>query len=61
MSDVKLEIANLINYSEAARRLKVTRATIYAMISRGELHPFNIADRRYLVREEVERLAKERE
>lgn len=59
VSEIRLQVSNLLNYSEAARILRVTRATIYAMIERGELHPFAIADRRYLLREEVERLKNE--
>jgi excisionase family DNA binding protein len=45
---------NLINISQAAELLSVSRPTIYAMIERGELHPIQIADRQYLKREEVE-------
>lgn len=56
MSEIRLQVSNLLNYSDAARLLQVTRATIYAMIARGELHPLDVADRRYLLREEVERL-----
>lgn len=57
MSEVRLQVSNLLNYSDAAHILKITRATIYAMIRRGELHPFAIADRHYLLSEEIERLA----
>jgi len=56
MSEIRLQVSNLLNYSESARTLGVTRVTIYAMIKRGELHPVVIADRRYLLREDVERL-----
>ena len=56
MSEVRLQVSNLLNYSEAARILGVTRVTIYAMVQRGELHPLVIADRRYLVKDEVEGL-----
>ena len=45
-----------MNFSEAARILGVTRVTVYAMIRRGELHPLAIADRRYLLKTEVEAL-----
>ena len=58
MVEVRLVINNLINYSDAARLLKISRQTIYALIKRGELHPLAIAERRYLLREEVERLIK---
>jgi len=55
-----MQTDDLINFSEAARLLKVTRTTIYAMIQRGELHPFGIADRRYLFKEEIEGLIDEK-
>jgi excisionase family DNA binding protein len=61
MREIRLQVSNLLNYSEAARILAVTRATVYAMIERGELHPWDIADRRYLLREEVERIKKAKE
>ena len=57
MPEIKLDTDDLMSFSEAARVLNVTRVTVYAMIERGELHPFAIADRRYLFKEEVERLA----
>jgi len=60
MKEIRLQVSGLLNYSEAAHILKVTRATVYAMIIRGELHPFDIADRHYLFREEVESLAHKR-
>ena len=60
MNEIRLQVSNLLNYSEAAHILKVTRATVYAMIVRGELHPLDIADRHYLFREEVESLAHKR-
>lgn len=60
MSEIRLQVNNLLNYTEAARLLQVTRVTIYAMIARGELHPLEIADRRYLLKEEVERLQSEK-
>jgi excisionase family DNA binding protein len=50
-----LDAENLVNFKEAASILKVTRATIYAMVRRGELHPITIADRSYLDRAEVEK------
>ena len=60
MSEIRLQVSNLINYSEAARKLQVSRQTIYAMIERGELHPLVIADRRYLQKSEVQELKKRR-
>lgn len=60
MVEIRLTADALINYREAVKRLHVSRMTIYAMIRRGELHPIEIADRRYLLLAEVERLAQER-
>lgn len=57
MPEIKLRTENLLNYSEAARLLNVTRVTIYAMIKRGQFNPVVIADRRYLLKEEVEKVA----
>ena len=56
MPEIKLQTDDLLNFSETARILGVTRVTIYAMIKREELHPFAIADRRYLLKDEVEEL-----
>ena len=54
--EIKLHTDNLLNFSEASRLLQFTRVTIYAMIKKGQLNPVAIADRRYLLKEEVERL-----
>ena len=61
MLEIRLQTDDLTSFSEAARILSVTRVTIYAMIKRGELHPFAIANRRYLLREEVEGLVNEQQ
>lgn len=58
MPEIKLQTENLLNFSEAARLLNVTRVTIYAMIRRGQLNSILIADRHYLFKEEVEGLRK---
>jgi len=60
MSEIRLQVSNLLNYAEAARMLRVSRQTVYTMIERGELHPLAIADRRYLLKEEVERLVNDK-
>jgi len=49
-----------VSYFEAASILQVSRQTVYAMIRRDELHPFNLAENRFLHREEVERLRDEK-
>ena len=58
MSEIKLKVSNLLSYPEAAKMLGVSRVTIYAMVKRGELHPFRISNRQYLLKEEIERLKK---
>jgi len=60
MPEIKITTDDLLSFSEAARILKVTRMTVYAMIGRGELHPFRLAENRFLHREEVERLRDEK-
>jgi len=60
MSEILLQVSNLLNLSESATLLGVSRPTIYLLIKRGRLHPLIIADRPYLVKEEVDRLAAER-
>ena len=51
----------LLNYSEAAKILGITRQWVYALITTGQLHPVEVADRKFLERDEVERVKKERE
>jgi len=58
MPEIRLQTNDLINYSEAARTLNITRATLYAWIQKGMLTPLAIADRRYLLRSEVDGLKK---
>jgi len=60
MKEIKLEVHNLIHYSEAAKILGVSRQTIHTWVKQGKLKLVAIADRRYLLREDVERLAKVR-
>jgi len=60
MAELHLTVSNLMSYSEAARHLGVSRQTVYAMIERGELRPFAIAERRYLMTVEVEQLRRDR-
>ncbi len=60
MVEIRLTAAALISFAEAVKVLAVSRMTIYAMIRRGELHPVDVAWHRYLLRAEVERMAKER-
>ena len=50
----------LINLSQAAKILGVSYPTVFALMYRGELYPVRIADRQYLVKEEVEDLKRRR-
>ena len=51
---------DLISISQAAKLLRVSRPTIYAMLRRGELVPVKISDRQYLVKSDVEELKQRR-
>ena len=50
----------LLNYSEAAKILGITRQWVYALITTGQLHPVEVADRKFLKRVEVEKVKRER-
>lgn len=41
-------IENLINITEAARLMGVSRQTVYAMIKRGKLRRVKVSDRQYI-------------
>jgi predicted DNA-binding transcriptional regulator AlpA len=58
---IEYKAEDLINLSQAATILGVSYPTIFAIIERGELVPIRIADRKYLVKAEVEDLKKRRE
>ncbi len=49
-------ILRLVNFSEAAKLLKVSRQTIYDWIKAGKLHPLAIGHLRFLDKGEIERL-----
>jgi excisionase family DNA binding protein len=46
-------LQELVNFSEAAQLLGVSRPTIYDWIKKGRLHPIRLADRRFLAKSEV--------
>ena len=60
MPEIKFQTDDLISYREAVRILGISRMTLYAWVNKGKLNPLKIADRRYLFREEVERLLNEK-
>ena len=55
-----MQTDDLISYKDALRILNISRMTLYAWIEKGRLNPLAIADRRYLLKAEVEKLANER-
>uniref|UniRef100_A0A6M3XYP0 Putative DNA binding, helix-turn-helix domain containing protein n=1 Tax=viral metagenome TaxID=1070528 RepID=A0A6M3XYP0_9ZZZZ len=61
MARVNLEVKNLITFAEAAKMLKVSRPTVYNLVEKAKLHPVMIGNNRYLLRNEVEQLIKDRE
>jgi predicted DNA-binding transcriptional regulator AlpA len=60
MVEIRLRVPDLLSYSDAARLIGKARTTIYNLIEQGKLHPFNIGENHYILREEIERVAKER-
>ena len=50
------QMDDLVNFTEAATILGVSRPTIYNLVAREKLTPIDIAHNRYLNREEVEQL-----
>ena len=60
MAKVVFEVSNMVNFSEAARLLEVSRQAIYDIIARGGLRPITIGRYRFLFREDVLKLKAER-
>jgi len=58
--EVTIRTEDLINYSDAAKTLGVSRVTLYAIIKRGKLHPVAVGRNRFLQKQEVEKLKAER-
>lgn len=48
-----MTLQELVNYSQAAQMLGVSRPTIYDWIKKGRLHPIKLADRQFLYKSEV--------
>ena len=61
MAEITFDSKELVHYTEAMRLLDVSRPTIYAWIEKGRLRPFAIGRSRFLLRAEVEALARRRE
>lgn len=61
MTEIRLRVENLMDYSDAAKFLGVTRQTVHTWIKQGKFTPIEIGDRRYLLRLQVEKIKKERQ
>ena len=59
MQELTIRTADLLNFSEAAKLLGVSRPTLYNRIRKRKLHVVEFAHNRYLLRTEVEWLARE--
>ena len=57
MEELTITTNDLITFTEAAKILKVSRPTLYNLVSKAQLHPVVIGRNRYLLRSEVERVA----
>lgn len=56
MNELTIKTNDLITFTEAAKLLKVSRPTVYNMVSKEKLHPVIIGRNRYLLRAEIEGL-----
>ena len=62
MSKMKLKVDNLLDMTQAGKILKVSRQTVHTWVRDGTLRTVSIGTRRkFLLKDEVEKLAKERE
>ncbi len=60
MTKITLETKDLLDFTDAAKYLEVSRPTIYALIEEGRLHPISLGKVRYLYVAELEQVKKER-
>jgi len=56
MEEISLKVNNLMNFSQAAEYLGITRQSIHNYVRRGKLHPISIGKSRFLLVEELDRL-----
>jgi len=54
MTEITLQVENLVTFSEAAKILGVVRATVYNLVAKHKLHPVVIGNNRYILRDELE-------
>lgn len=56
MREIKLYSNDLVDFSEAARRLGISRPTLYNWIAQGRLTPIQIGKVRYIPVQQIEQL-----
>ncbi len=56
MEELTIKTNDLITFTEAAIILKISRPTLYNLVSKLRLHPVLIGRNRYLLRAEVEKI-----
>jgi len=61
MTEITLDVRNLLNFPTTASLLGVSRQTVYDLVEKQKLHPVEIGHNRYFLRNEVETLKKERD
>lgn len=60
MTKIILETQDLLDFTDAAKYLEVSRPTIYSLIEAERLHPITLGKVRYLYVAELEQIKKER-
>lgn len=60
MEEIKLEVNNLMNFSQAAEYLGVSRQSIYNYIRSRKLVPVEIGKSRFLLVDDLQRLKGEK-
>ena len=60
MPEIRINLDTILSYKQAAEILHITRPAIYWMVSKGKLRSIEIGGKRFIMREDVEKLKKER-
>lgn len=60
MVEITLRVENLVTFAAAAKILGVVRATVYNLVAKHKLHPVVIGNNRYILRDELKILKKQR-
>jgi len=56
MTEIIIQVDNLVTFTDAAKELGVVRATVYNLVAKNKLHPVLIGNNRYILRNELELL-----